>query len=130
MCHNDAMNGGATPKTDCCGGPDCPLGVDYHPPANSSVKAAMFSLGCSLCRSEKLECIVSHNEGNGGFNVEQRADMKERFDHVLGHNVRRNMKLHRGKANQDEEFKEEEEHVERKKYENLDDDREQKIALA
>ena len=32
--------------------------------------------------------------------------MKERFDHVLGHNVRREMELHRGRANEGEEFKE------------------------
>ena len=56
--------------------------------------------------------------------------MKERFDHVLGHNVRRNMKLHRGKANQDEEFKEEDGPPRGNNYENLDDDREYKIALA
>ena len=87
-CHNDAMNGGAFVNTDCCGGPSCPLGVDYHPKASSDSKEAMFSLGCSLCRSEKLDSIVSHNNGNGGFNVEQRRDMKERFDHILGNNIR------------------------------------------
>ena len=38
--------------------------------------------------------------------------MKERFDHVLGHNVRNEMDLHRGRANMGEEFEEYDGHEE------------------
>ena len=56
-------------KTECTGGKNCALGISSHPKATTR-----FPLGCSLCRSEKLEVLVKES-GNGGFNVEQRDDM-------------------------------------------------------
>ena len=48
-----------------------------------------FPLGCSLCRSEKLELIERNEKASNGVNLESRQDMKERFDHVLGHEMER-----------------------------------------
>ena len=56
-------------KTQCTGGPDCALGISSHP-----VAPTKYPLGCSLCRSEKMEFLVK-DTGKGGFNVEQRNDM-------------------------------------------------------
>ena len=59
VCHNDAMNGGKhKPQTECTGGDNCPLGVHWHPKADTDAKKAGFALGCSLCRSEKLHKIA------------------------------------------------------------------------
>ena len=69
------MNGGAFVNTECCGGPSCPLGVDYHPKASSDVKEAMFSLGCSLCRSEQLSLVSERDGASNGVNVEMRQEM-------------------------------------------------------
>lgn len=56
-------------KTKCTGGAYCGLGISNHPAA-----PAKFPLGCSLCRSEKMEILV-RDTGKGGFNVEQRDDL-------------------------------------------------------
>ena len=56
-------------KTQCTGGSDCALGVSNHPIATNK-----YALGCSLCRSEKLEVLVKET-GSAGFNVETRGDM-------------------------------------------------------
>jgi len=59
----------AETKTNCTGGVHCSLGISNHPAA-----PAKFALGCSLCRSEKMEILV-RDTGKGGFNVEQRDDL-------------------------------------------------------
>ena len=95
-CHNDAMNGGKhKAQTDCTGGPNCPLGLKKHPNAHGA--KASFPLGCSLCRSEKLEKIEQNEKASNGVNLEQRQDMKDRFDHVLGHGLEREMRVLKGK---------------------------------
>ena len=53
-------------------------------------------MGCSLCRSEKLALISDNQEADIGVNNEDRADMKERFDHILGHELDREMEVERG----------------------------------
>lgn len=94
------MNGGQhKPQTDCIGGPNCPIGLKKHPKADRD-RNKSFPLGCSLCRSEKLEKIHENEKATCGVNLEQRQDMKERFDHVLGHGLEREMKV--VKAPQDE----------------------------
>ena len=93
-CHNDAMNGGKhKPQTKCTGGEGCPLGIPYHPEASDDPNKSCFAIGCSLCRSEKLALLGDRAGAGTGANVEQRADMKERFDHVLGHEVNREMNV-------------------------------------
>ena len=52
-------------------------------------------MGCSLCRSEKLTLISDNEEATIGANLENRADMKARFDHVLGHGLDREMEIRR-----------------------------------
>ena len=76
-------------KTDCTGGKDCALGISSHPKATTK-----FPLGCSLCRSEKMEVIVKES-GSGGFNIEKRNDMKEKFGHI-NVNVAERMNVVRG----------------------------------
>ena len=49
-------------KTDCTGGPDCPLGIP-HPPASLNPIKAMYPLGCSLCR--KTNHIIEDAEAQG-----------------------------------------------------------------
>ena len=68
-CFNDMMEKRLHVKTQCTGGPDCALGISSHPACPTK-----FPLGCSLCRSEKMEILVK-DTGKGGFNVEQRNDM-------------------------------------------------------
>ena len=72
-CHNDAMNGGQhKPKKGCVGGEDCPLGIECHPEADDDPKKSMFSLGCSLCRSEHLALIEDRKDASSGANLEKR----------------------------------------------------------
>ena len=94
VCHNDIMNGGKhKAQTDCTGGPNCPLGLPYHPKAGDDPAKNAFALGCSVCRSEKL-CLISERDGaSNGANVEQREDMIQRFDHVKGHDLGREMNV-------------------------------------
>ena len=92
-CHNDAMAGNLNPKTECTGGDDCPLGLPKHPKAGRDHKAR-FALGCSLCRSEKLE-LIAKNDKDGGVNLERRNSMVERFGGVKGHDINREMAIHR-----------------------------------
>ena len=54
-------------------------------------------MGCSLCRSEKLALISRNDEASAGVNIEDRKEMKERFDHVVGHNLQREMRIENGK---------------------------------
>lgn len=95
-CHNDAMAGKLNPKTECTGGKDCPLGVPKHPKAGRDAKAR-FALGCSLCRSEKLELLAKNdkNQDNGGMNLERRNSMIQRFGGVKGHDINREMHVQR-----------------------------------
>ena len=64
-------------KTQCTGGRDCPLEISKHPKG-----PAKFALGCSLCRSEKMEQIVREPLGGGGFNVEKRTDLMHKHGHI------------------------------------------------
>ena len=50
-------------------------------------------MGCSLCRSEKLALISANEQASAGVNIEERKEMLERFDHVLGHDIGREMKI-------------------------------------
>ena len=95
-CHNDAMNGGAKVKTQCTGGENCPLGLKKHPKADGDRNKSSFPLGCSLCRSEKLALIAQNKNATAGINLEQRADMRKRFDHVKGHDLGRELRIVRG----------------------------------
>ena len=81
------MNGGPSAQTKCIGGEDCPLGLAAHPPASENPKLSRFPLGCSLCRSENLDQIVSNDKASAGVNIERRQDMKERFADVHGHDL-------------------------------------------
>lgn len=63
--------------------------------------ASSFALGCSICRSNNLEEIKEQEGGSGGFNVEKRQDYKDRFDHVLGHAMAREVQVVRGTENKD-----------------------------
>ena len=78
-CHNDAMSGVTRPKTDCTGGPDCPLGLEKHPKADTDVNKSKFSLGCAVCRSEKLHLVAKNEKASGGYNMEKRDHMIARF---------------------------------------------------
>ena len=78
-CFNDKMENRLNVKTQCTGGPDCALGISTHPPAPQK-----FPLGCSLCRSEKMEILVK-DTGKGGFNVEQRGDMMAKHGAINNH---------------------------------------------
>ena len=69
-CFNDLMEKKISVKTDCTGGKNCALGISSHPKAPTK-----FPLGCSLCRSEKMEVLVKES-GQAGFNIEKRNDMK------------------------------------------------------
>ena len=53
--------------TKCSGGPNCPLGLAKHPKASRSASLGKFALGCSICRSEKIEEVKTTNL-EGGFN--------------------------------------------------------------
>lgn len=70
-CFNDMMAKKISVKTQCTGGKNCALGISRHPQATQK-----YPLGCSLCRSEKMEVLVRES-GSGGFNVEKRDDMKQ-----------------------------------------------------
>lgn len=76
-------------KTSCTGGDQCPLGIIKHPKAPTK-----FPLGCSLCRSEKMEILVK-DSGKGGFNVENRGDMMAKHGHI-NVNVGERMDIVRG----------------------------------
>ena len=96
-CHNDIMNGGKhKAQSECTGGPQCALGIASHPAASDDPKASAFSLGCSLCRSEKLGIVADNQAAGNGVNLEVRDDMKKRFDHVQGHDIGREMHVQRG----------------------------------
>lgn len=75
-CFNDMMEKREKVQTSCGGGPNCSLGISYHPKAPTK-----YALGCSLCRSEKLEIIVKE-AGSAGFNVEKRNDMMNKHGNV------------------------------------------------
>ena len=92
-CHNDAMAGRLSVKTECCGGKECPLGVPNHPKADRNANKARFPLGCSLCRSEKITLIKNNENADVGVNVEKRGDMLQRFGGVKGHDINREMKI-------------------------------------
>ena len=57
-------------KSKCTGGKNCPLGIDKHPKA---VKT--FAIGCSLCRSNKLDFLEERKDAQNGINLEDRADI-------------------------------------------------------
>jgi len=63
-------------KTQCTGGVDCVLQISAHPKAPTK-----FPMGCSLCRSEKLEILVKET-GSAGFNIEQRGDLMRKHGHI------------------------------------------------
>ena len=93
-CHNDIMNGGKhKARTDCTGGPGCPLGIPCHPKADDDPKKSAFAIGCSLCRSEKLALISQNDQATNGVNIEKREDMVKRFDHVKGHEIQREVHI-------------------------------------
>ena len=50
-------------------------------------------MGCSLCRSEKLALIAANEQASAGVNIEERKEMIERFDHVKGHDIDREMRI-------------------------------------
>jgi len=75
-CFNDHMEKKEKVKTDCEGGPDCPLQISHHPKA-----PARYPMGCSLCRSQKLEMLVKEAP-SAGFNVEQRNDLMKKHGHI------------------------------------------------
>ena len=79
-------------KSKCKGGPNCPLGLASHPIASTN-KSSCFPMGCSLCRSEKLALIAANEQANAGVNVEERKEMIDRFDHVKGHDIGRELKI-------------------------------------
>lgn len=72
---------------ECVGGKNCPLGIESHPKAERDEKIRSYPLGCSLCRSEKMNLVTENDEASAGVNLEKRNDMKERFDHVHGHEL-------------------------------------------
>ena len=53
-CHTEFCSRGGQVELKCCGGKNCPLGVD-HPPADIDYRKSVYPLGCGLCRTEKLE---------------------------------------------------------------------------
>ena len=93
-CHNDAMASRNNITNKCKGGPKCPLGLASHPIASTN-KSSCFPMGCSLCRSEKLALIAANEQANAGVNLEERKEMIDRFDHVKGHDIGREMRIHR-----------------------------------
>ena len=96
-CHNDAMANQNNIKSKCTGGPKCPLGLASHPKASTD-KSSCFPMGCSLCRSEKLAMIAANEQASAGVNLEARLDMIERFDHVIGHDIRHEIKIENEEA--------------------------------
>ena len=50
-------------------------------------------MGCSLCRSEKLALIAANEQASAGVNIEDRKEMINRFDHVKGHDIAREMRI-------------------------------------
>ena len=50
-------------------------------------------MGCSLCRSEKLALIAANEQASAGVNIEDRKEMIQRFDHVVGHDIGREMRI-------------------------------------
>lgn len=62
--------------SDCTGGRDCKLKITSHPRA-----PAKYPMGCSLCRSEKLEVLVREADV-AGFNVETRDDLMKKHGHI------------------------------------------------
>ena len=94
-CHNDAMAGKHKAQTECEGGPDCPLGIPKHPKARKEGKEAVFPLGCSLCRSERLERIADNDKSTSGIKLERRDSMNKRFGHVHGHDIERELRINR-----------------------------------
>ena len=80
-------------KSKCTGGPKCPLGLASHPKASFNDKSSCFPMGCSLCRSEKLALIAANEQASAGVNIEDRNEMINRFKHVLGHDIAREMKI-------------------------------------
>jgi len=75
-CFNDHMAKTGKVKTQCTGGKNCDLGITSHPAGPQK-----YALGCSLCRSEKLEVLVKES-GNAGFNLENRDNMIQQFGHI------------------------------------------------
>ena len=71
-CHNDAMANQLRVKSDCEGGPECPLGLAKHPKADMERNKSSFPLGCSLCRSEKLGVIADKEDASTGVSLEKR----------------------------------------------------------
>jgi len=92
-CHNNAMASDLETKTECEGGPDCPLGLKSHPKASRSAAESKFALGCSLCRSQKLGIIADNEEASTGVSLEKREDMVQRFGHVHGHALAHEMNV-------------------------------------
>ena len=87
------MAGRLNVKTTCKGGDSCPLKLPVHPEASKDPKKSRFALGCSLCRSEKLEIIADNADGATGANVERRGSMLKRFGGVHGHDINREMRV-------------------------------------
>ena len=56
-CHDNEWNRGRTPPLKDCNGIDCPLGLPHPPPSRDPRQGGCFSLGCGLCRSEKLALL-------------------------------------------------------------------------
>ena len=55
----------------------------------------MFPLGCSLCRSERLEKIATNENALSGIKLEKRDSMNERFQHVHGHDIEHELRINR-----------------------------------
>ena len=91
-CHNDAMAGRLAPKSECVGGDECPLKIPKHPKADRDPKKARFALGCSICRSDKLDMIADNQSGGTGANLERRGSMLKRFGGVHGHDINRELR--------------------------------------
>ena len=69
-------------KTDCVGGPSCPLGLDKHPVATSkptkTSPTQAWPLGCGICRSERQSALKVTGQ-TSHVNIEERKEMKSRF---------------------------------------------------
>jgi len=94
------MEKNRTPKSNCTGGANCPLGIWQHPKANFNVSQSKYALGCSLCRSDKLSELVLRptNQDTTGVNLESREEMRNKHGHFKGHDINREMKIYKGKS--------------------------------
>ena len=83
MASNHTIAGNKRAFSNCTGGPKCPLGIPKHPKA-SNFKTSCFPMGCSLCRSEKLDLISTNDYADAGVHLEVRKDMIKRYGKFKG----------------------------------------------